>query len=55
MIRITGNLAEIDHCIELATSSDPGMNGLPICFTRRAGMIAGRVTAIKMTRVERGQ
>ena len=44
------------YCIEMATSSDPGINGsLPICFTRRAGMIVGRVTAMKMTRVERGR
>jgi len=55
VIRITGHFVEIDHCIEMAASSDPGINGLPICFTRRAGMIVGRVTAIKMTRVERGR
>jgi hypothetical protein len=42
MLRIAGNLVEIDHCIEMAGSSDPFIDGLPIRFARWARMIVAR-------------
>jgi hypothetical protein len=42
MLRVTGDLIEVDDRIEVSGSSDPFIHGLAVCFAGRAGMIEVR-------------